>query len=71
MEPNITRWLAFNQLLALPDPPGMRRSHIVRLEGKPDRHNQLPELAAAFVREKLIEIRQKTLRPAVPVPLAH
>lgn len=64
MDTNITRRLALYELLEIPDPPGMHRSHVVRLEGKPDRHNQLPMLAAAFVRSKIQELRQRAAQPA-------
>lgn len=53
---------ALTQLLSLPDPPEMHRGNVVRLEGKPDRHDLLPLLAAAFVRQKLIEFRMRPSR---------
>jgi hypothetical protein len=66
VDTNITRRLALSELLEKPDPPGMHRGHVMRLEGKPDRHEQLPLLAVAFVRAKLAEIRQRALQPAGP-----
>lgn len=57
MNSDIARRLAFHELLAKPDPPELHRGSVVRLEGKPDRHELLATLAAAFVREKLMELR--------------
>ena len=57
MESDITRRVAIYKLLEMPDPPDLHRGHIARLEGKPDRHDQLPVLAAAFARGKLLEFR--------------
>lgn len=59
MDSDIARRLAFHQLLAKPDPPELHRGNVARLEGKPDRHELLPSLAAAFVREKLMELRRR------------
>ena len=59
MDPSITRRQALYELLEKPDPPELHRGFVVRCEGKPDRFAQLPELAAAFVREKMNEIRRR------------
>jgi len=59
MDSDIARRLAFQQLLAQPDPPEMHRGNVARLEGKPDRHEVLPLLAVAFAREKLMELRRR------------
>jgi hypothetical protein len=59
LDSDIARRLAFHELLAKPDPPELHRGNVVRLEGKPDRHALLPTLAAAFVREKLLELRRR------------
>ncbi len=57
MDFNIARRVALCQLLEMPDPPEMHRGNMRRLDGKPDRHEQLPTLAAAFARGKMIEFR--------------
>jgi len=51
--------LALYELLEKPDPPELHRGFVIRCEGKPDRFAQLPELAAAFVRLKMTEFRQR------------
>ena len=58
MDTDISRRLALYELLAKPDPPEMHRGFVVLLEGKPNRYDVLPALAAAFVREKLLELRR-------------
>jgi hypothetical protein len=60
MDSNIARRLALYELLSMPDPPDIHRGNTFRLEGKPNRHDCLPLLAAAFAREKLLEIRSRT-----------
>lgn len=60
MDTDIMRRRALEQLLSLPDPPDIHRGNIARLEGKPDRHDLLPMLAAAFVRQKLMELRSRS-----------
>ena len=59
MDSNITRRLALYELLEKPDPPDLHRGHVSRLAGKPDRYDVLPLLAAAFAREKLLELRRR------------
>jgi hypothetical protein len=58
VESNIARRLALYELLTTPDPPDLHRGHVQTLEGKPDRHQLVPRLAAAFVQAKLLEMRQ-------------
>lgn len=60
MDPNITRRVALYELLEQPDPPELHRGNVSRLEGKPDRFDVLPLLAAAFAREKVMELRRRT-----------
>jgi hypothetical protein len=62
MDSDITRRLALFELLDRPDPPELHRGFVVRLHGKADRHNQLPLLAAAFAREKVLEMRRRVAR---------
>jgi len=50
--------MALCELLTTPDPPDLHRGHVARLEGKPDRHQIVPRLAAAFVQSKLLEMRE-------------
>ncbi len=59
MDSELTRRVALHELLSMPDPPDLHRGHSVPLEGKPDRHNLLPLLAAAFAREKVLEFRRR------------
>jgi hypothetical protein len=60
MELEVERRLAIADLLAQPDPPDLgRRGHRVRVEGKPDRFNLLPVLAAAFVQQKLLSLHER------------
>lgn len=66
MDFNIDRRVALHQLLALPDPPEMHRGNTHVMDGKPDRHEMLPFLAAAFARGKMIEFRLKRI-----VAVAH
>jgi hypothetical protein len=60
MDSDINRRFALCELLAMPDPPDLHRGNVLRFEGKPDRHEVLPALAAAFVRGKLLELRQRS-----------
>lgn len=60
MDPDITRRLALYELLDKPDPPELHRGYVPRLAGKPDRFDVLPLLAAAFAREKVMELRRRT-----------
>ncbi len=64
MDPNITRRVALYELLEKPDPPELHRGFVSRLEGKPDRFDVLPLLAAAFAREKLEKLRRR-IEPGV------
>ena len=59
MDSDLARRQALYELLAEPDPPDLHRGYVRRLEGKPDRHAQLPLLAAKFVQARLLEIRER------------
>jgi hypothetical protein len=59
MDPDLVRRQAIYDLLAEPDPPDLHRGFVRRLDGKPDRHAQLPLLAAKFVQARLLEIREQ------------
>jgi hypothetical protein len=59
MDPNITRRAALYELLEQPDPPELHRGNVSRLEGKPDRFDVVPLLAAAFAREKVMALRRR------------
>ena len=56
---DISRRQALYELLTTPDPPDLHRGFVLRLEGKPDRHQLLQQLADAFVRAKLMEIQAR------------
>jgi hypothetical protein len=59
MDSDLARRQAIYELLAEPDPPDLHRGFVRRLDGKPDRHAQLPLLAAKFVQARLLEIRER------------
>ena len=59
MEFNIQRRLAIAELLAQPDPPELRRGHRLRLDGKPERYDQVPRLSAVFVQAKLLALHER------------
>ena len=59
MDAELTRRVALYELLLMPDPPDLRRGHVVRFEGNPDRYNLLPMLAEALAREKVLEFRRR------------
>jgi len=59
MDDDLVRRQALYELLAVPDPPDLHRGFVRRLEGKPDRHAQLPLLAANFVQARLLEIQER------------
>ena len=60
MELDVERRLAIADLLAQPDPPDLgRRGYRVRVEGKPERFNLVPVLAAAFVQQKLLTLHER------------
>lgn len=60
MQLDIERRLAIADLLAQPDPTdlGPRRTRLC-LEGKPDRFDLLPLLAAAFVQQRMLELHER------------
>ena len=58
MNAELERRQAIVDLLSIPDAPHLRRSHRLTLPGKPDRHRLVPVLAAAFVQQKLLELRE-------------
>ena len=57
---DIARRQALCELLMTPDPPDLHRGFVMRLEGKPDRHQLLQQLAAAYVRVRLLEMQTRT-----------
>jgi hypothetical protein len=59
VEFDIQRRLAIAELLAQPDPPELRRGHRLRLDGKPERYDQVPRLSAAFVQAKLLALHER------------
>lgn len=61
VDAGIARRAALYELLARPDPPELHRGNVMRLEGKPNRHQLLSQLAQAFVHEKLRELGSRTL----------
>jgi hypothetical protein len=61
MTPDADRRQALSALLAEPDPPELHRGSKLRLEGKPDRFQQLGRLANAWVQMKLVQVRERRL----------
>lgn len=59
MTPDLERRQALIELLAQPEASDQFRRHRVLLEGRPDRHEQLPRLASAYVQAKLVELRDR------------
>jgi hypothetical protein len=56
----IERRLAIADLLAQPDPPDLgRRGYRLRVEGKPERFDLVPQLAAVFVQRKLLSLHER------------
>ena len=54
------RRLAIAELLSRPDPPDLqRRSHHLRIEGKPDRYALVATLVAAFVQKRLLAAQER------------
>ena len=75
---DMERRLAIAALLAQPDPPELRRAHRLRLAGKPERFELVPQLSAVFVQAKLLalqerrtEINEDYARSAVTVEVSH
>lgn len=51
----MTRADAICALLARPDEPGLKRSHTLRVEGKPDRFTAYGDLAKQWTQTRLVE----------------
>jgi hypothetical protein len=56
---DIHRREALCELLSMRDPFDALRGHRLVLEGRPDRHDQLPRLAAVYTQAKLSELRDR------------
>lgn len=61
MQPDTERRQAICELLSLPDAPDLRRGHRRTLEGTPVRFQLVPQLTAAFIQAKLLELRERHL----------
>ena len=55
----LERRIALTELMAVPDPPELRRGHRQRFEGRPDRYELLPTLAMLFAQTRLIEFQER------------
>ena len=53
------RRLALTELVLKADPLDKIRRHRIVCAGSPDRHAQLPRLAAAYVQAKLLELHDR------------
>ena len=67
LDADIERRQAIVELLSIPDAPSLRRGHRLILPGKPDRHQLVPSLAAAFVQQKLLELHEREAAPAIAI----
>jgi hypothetical protein len=56
---DLERRLALAALLAQPDPPELRRGNRLRLPGKPERFQLVPQLSAVFVQSKLLALYER------------
>lgn len=75
---DMERRLAIAALLAQPDPPELRRAHRLRLAGKPERFELVPQLSAVFVQAKLLALQERRTetnedyaRSTVAVEVSH
>ena len=60
MRTDFERRMAIAELLAKSDPPELpRRSHRVRLKGKPERYALLPWLSSLFVQQQLVALEEE------------
>jgi hypothetical protein len=58
-ESEIERRQALIALLSLPDSPDLRRGHRLTFEGRADRHQILPHLAATFIQQHLVDLDER------------
>ena len=56
---DIERRQALANLMAMPDSPDLRRGHRKTLEGRPERYDLVPQLAAVFIQRKLLEFHER------------
>jgi hypothetical protein len=67
MQLDVERRLAIADLLAQPDPPDLgRRAYRVVIEGKPERFDLVPQLAAVFVQRKLLSLHERRAEAFAP-----
>jgi hypothetical protein len=59
MHLDMERRQAIVDLLSLPDTPDLHRSHRLTVEGRPDRYQLLPHLAAVFVQARLLDLQER------------
>ena len=55
----LERRIALTELMAVPDPPELKRGHHQRFEGRPDRYELLPTLAMVFVQTRVMELQER------------
>jgi hypothetical protein len=55
----LERRIALTELMAVPDPPELKRGHQQRFEGRPDRYELLPTLAMMFVQTRVMEFQER------------
>jgi hypothetical protein len=56
---DLERRIALTELMAVPDPPELKRGYRQRFEGRPDRYELLPMLAMRFAQTRLIEFQER------------
>jgi hypothetical protein len=59
MTMDLERRIALTELMAVPDPPELKRGNRQRFEGRPDRYQMLPMLAMLFAQTRLIEFQER------------
>lgn len=59
MQSDIERRQAICELLSLPDAPDLRRGYRQTIEGTPARYRLVPQLTAAFIQAKLLELDER------------
>jgi hypothetical protein len=54
----LRRRQALVELLSRPDSPDLRRGHHLTVEGRPDRHGVVAELASIFIQRHKVELEE-------------
>ena len=63
---DLERRIALTELMAVPDPPELKRGHQQRFEGRSDRYELLPALAMVFMQTRVIEFQERASYSSQP-----